>query len=97
MINELYERGLEIVLFNFELIDLLFHHNTFYCEYKEKVGGQTRYYIRYSINGTQITKRLDDNGNMWLGNAGYSKALEEITKLQNNAKLSCNMRQFQCA
>lgn len=59
-------------------------------EYKEKVGGQTRYYIRPSINGIQITKRLDDNGNMWLGNAGYSKALEEITKLQNTAKSSCN-------
>lgn len=53
-------------------------------EYSEKINGQTRYYIRPYINGKQITKRLDDLGNMWLGRDGYTKALEELTKLEKN-------------
>ena len=58
-------------------------------EYPEKVNGQTRYYIRPYIkdefgNIRQITKRLDDNGNIWLGREGYVKAIEEITRLQKD-------------
>lgn len=55
-------------------------------EYKEKVNGQTRYYIRPCIDGKQITKRIDDNGNMWLGNVGYNNALDTINKLQRREK-----------
>lgn len=51
-------------------------------EYKEKVNGQTRYYIRPYISGKQITKRLDNSGNMWLGKDGYTQALEEINTLE---------------
>lgn len=52
-------------------------------EYSEKINGQTRYYIRPYINGKQITKRLDDSGNMWLGRDGYINALNELTKIEN--------------
>lgn len=51
-------------------------------EYKTKVNGQTRYYIRPCINGVQTTKRTDDKGNMWLGKDGYNLALEELAKIR---------------
>lgn len=54
-------------------------------EYSKKVNGQTRYYIRPYINGKQITKRVDDNGNMWLGKKGYDLANDEIKKLEKQA------------
>ena len=51
-------------------------------EYKNKVDGQIRYYIRPCIDGVQITRRVDSNGNMWLGKEGYILALEELSKIK---------------
>lgn len=51
-------------------------------EYKNKVDGQIRYYIRPCIDGVQITRRVDSNGNMWLGKEGYILALEELNKIK---------------
>ncbi len=56
-------------------------------EYPEKVNGQVRYYIRPYVNGTQVTKRLDNNGNMWLGRDGYINALNEITKIEADSTI----------
>lgn len=56
-------------------------------EYQKKVNGQTRYYIRPYIDGKQITKRLDDNGNMWLGRDGYDKACREIKQLDDKQEI----------
>ncbi len=57
-------------------------------EYPEKVNGQTRYYIRPYVNGKQITKRLDNHGNMWLGKEGYENAIKELSNNKN--QLSTN-------
>lgn len=66
-------------------------------EYQKKVNGQTRYYIRPYVkdeNGNikQITKRLDDYGNMWLGKEGYNKAIDEISKQQKDVKCINNKK-----
>jgi len=50
-------------------------------QYDKKVNGQTRYYIRPFVNGTQLTKRVDDYGNMWLGKEGYDEAVKYYKKL----------------
>lgn len=53
-------------------------------EYSKKINGQTRYYIRPYINGSQTTIRLDESGNMWLGKEGYRSALLTLEKMQNS-------------